>query len=58
VILDINDDLDEANAKDKAEGAFSDFDNGRLKRNASVHDIFATLKLALALIKSINASGL
>jgi hypothetical protein len=57
VILDIDDDLDEADAEDEAEGASSDFDTGRLERNASVHDIFATSELASAPIESVDASG-
>jgi hypothetical protein len=58
VILDINNDLDKADTKDKAKGASSNFNTRYLKRNVSIYNIFATLELALALIESINASGL
>jgi hypothetical protein len=57
VILDNDDDLDEADAGDKAEGASSNVDIGRIERNASLHDIFATSELASAPTESINASG-
>jgi len=57
VILDIDDDLDEADAEDEAEGASSDIDTGRLERDASLHDTFATSELASTPTKSIDASG-
>jgi hypothetical protein len=57
VILDIDNDLDEADIENEAEGASSDIDTGRLERDASVYDIFATSELASAPIESIDASG-
>jgi hypothetical protein len=57
VILDNNDDPDKAGAGDEAEGAFGDVDTERTKQDASLHNTFLTLELALAPTKSINASG-
>jgi hypothetical protein len=57
VILDIDDYLDEADAGGEPEGASSDVDTGRIERDASLHDAFATLEPASAPIKSINVSG-
>ncbi|KAH6701256.1 hypothetical protein BKA61DRAFT_617875 [Leptodontidium sp. MPI-SDFR-AT-0119] len=57
VILDNDDDPDNADAGNEAEGAFGDIDTGRIERDASPH-IFATLELALAPIESIDTSGL
>jgi hypothetical protein len=58
VILDINNDLDKADTKDKAKGTISDINTRRLKRDVSLYNTFITLELALALIESINISGL
>ena len=57
MILDIDDDLDEADAEDEAEGASSDVDTGRLEWDAGLHDTFATSELASAPTNSIDASG-
>ena len=56
MILD-NDDLDEAGAGDEAEGASGDVDTGRIERDASPHNTFATSELASAPTESIDASG-
>lgn len=58
MILDIDDDLDEADAEDEAEGASSNIDTRRLERDASLYDTFTTSELASTLIKSIDISGL
>jgi hypothetical protein len=58
VILDNDDDLDEADARDEAEGASSDVDTRRIERDASLHNTFATSELASAPTESIDASGL
>jgi hypothetical protein len=57
VILNNNNNLDNADTKDKAEGASSDINTKYIKRDASLHDPFITLELASALIEPINASG-
>jgi hypothetical protein len=57
VILD-NNDPDEAGARGEAKGAFGNVDTGRIKRDASLHDTFATSELASAPTKSTDASGL
>jgi hypothetical protein len=46
VILDNDDDPDEAGAGDEAEGASSDVDTGSIERDASLHNTFATSELA------------
>jgi hypothetical protein len=53
----LDNELDEAGTGDKAKGAFSNVDNGRIKRDASPHNTFTTLELASGLTKSINTSG-
>jgi hypothetical protein len=58
VILENDDDLDKADIRGKAKGAFSNINIKHIKRDANLHNTFATLKLALAPIKPINASGL
>ena len=45
MILD-DDDSDKAYAKDKAEGAISNVDTGRIKRDASPHNTLITSELA------------
>jgi hypothetical protein len=57
MILD-NNDLDKACARDKAEGAISDINTRRIKRDTSPHNTLVTSELALEPIKSINASCL
>jgi hypothetical protein len=57
MILD-DDDSDKAYAGDKAKGAISDIDTGRIKRDASPYNTLITLELELEPGKSINASGL
>jgi hypothetical protein len=52
-----NDDLVKASARDKAKGASGDIDTRRIKRDASLHNNFATSELALGPTKSINTSG-
>jgi hypothetical protein len=48
------------NDLNKAKGAFSNVDVSirRIKQDTRLYNTFITLKLALALTKSINASGL
>lgn len=58
MILDNNNDLDEADTRGKAEGASSDIDTKYIKRDAGLRGTFATSELALALIEPIDASGL
>ena len=53
----LDDESDEAGTGDKAKGAFGDVDNGRIERNASPHNTFATSELAPAPTKSIDTSG-
>jgi len=48
--------LDNDNS-DEAEGASGDVDTGRIERDASLHDTFATSELALAPTESTDASG-
>jgi hypothetical protein len=55
MILD-NNNLDKACARDKAEGAISDIDTRRVKRDASPHNTLVTSELALEPVKSIDAS--
>ena len=57
VILDNDDDLDEADTRDEAEGASSDIDTEHIELDASLHDPFATSELASAPTEPINASG-
>jgi hypothetical protein len=57
VILDSDDDLDEADTRGKTEGASSDIDPKYIKRDVSLHDPFVTLEPALAPTEPINASG-
>lgn len=54
VILDNDNNLDEADAEDEAEG---DVDTRRIERNASLHNIFAISELASAPTESIDVSG-
>jgi hypothetical protein len=56
VILD-GDDPVEAGAGGEAEGASDDVDTGRIERDASLYNTFATSELASAPIKSTDASG-
>jgi hypothetical protein len=58
VILD-NNDPDEAGVMDEAEGASGNvnINTGRIRRNASLYNTFATSEPALALTESIDASG-
>ncbi|PMD19345.1 hypothetical protein NA56DRAFT_660485 [Hyaloscypha hepaticicola] len=58
VILDIDDDLDEANTRGEAEGASSDVDTRLIKRDASLYETFAMSELAFMPTKSIDTSGL
>jgi len=44
--------------KDKAKSAFNNVDNKRIKRDTSLYNTFATLKLALKPTKSINIFSL
>jgi hypothetical protein len=57
MILD-NNELDEAYTRDKTKGAIIDVDTGHIRWDASLYNTFVTLKLALRLAKSINASSL
>jgi hypothetical protein len=54
----LNNDLDKAGARGEAEGAFGNVNIGRIERDASLHNTFTILELALVLTKSTNASGL
>jgi len=57
VIL-VNDDSDEAGAgDDEAEAASGDVNTGRIERDASLQNSFATSELASAPTKSIDISG-
>jgi hypothetical protein len=56
VILD-GDDPVEAGAGGEAEGASDDVDTGRIERDASLYNTFATSELASAPTKSTDASG-
>jgi hypothetical protein len=58
VILDIDNNLNKVNVKDKAKGTISDVNTRRFKRDVSLYNTFITLKLALALIESINVFSL
>lgn len=53
----LDDDLDEAGARDEAEGASGDVDTGRIDPDASLHNTFATSELASVPTKSMDASG-
>ncbi len=57
MILDDDDDSDEAGAEDEAEGASRDIDTGRGKRDASPQNTFAISELALGLIEPVDTSG-
>jgi hypothetical protein len=57
VILDNDDDIDEADTGGEAEGASSDVDSEHIERDASLHDPFATSELASAPTELIDASG-
>jgi hypothetical protein len=57
VILDDDDDSDEAGAGDKAEGASRDVSTGRGERDASPQNTFAISELAFGLIESVDTSG-
>jgi hypothetical protein len=57
VILDNDDDLDDADTGGEAEGASSDINTEHIERDASLHDPFATSELALAPTEPIDASG-
>jgi len=57
VILDINDDPEEADAENEAEGASSDDEIWRIEQDMSVHDNFATTECVSAPKGSIDASG-
>ena len=54
----LDNESDEAGIRDKAKGAFSDVDNGRIERDVSPYNTFVTSELALGPIKSIDVSGL
>jgi hypothetical protein len=58
VILNNDDDLNKADTRDKAEGASSNIDTRRIKRDISLYDTFATLELALAPTESIDTPSL
>jgi hypothetical protein len=45
------------NNSDEAKGASGNVDTGRIKRDTSLHNTFATSELALAPTESTNASG-
>lgn len=53
----LDDNLDEAGARDEAEGAFSDVDTERIDPDASLHNTFATSELASVPTKFMNASS-
>jgi hypothetical protein len=57
MILD-NNDPDKAYTGDKAKGAISDINTGRVKRDTSLYNTLVTLELALEPVKPITASGL
>jgi hypothetical protein len=56
VILD-DDDSDKVCARDKAEGAISNVNTGRVERDASPYNTLITSELALAQVKSIDVFG-
>ena len=53
-----NDDLDDVGAGDEAESASGDVDTGRIERDASLHNTFATSELTSTPTKSIDVPGL
>jgi hypothetical protein len=57
VILDNDDDPDEAGAGGQAEGASGAVDTGRIELDASLHNTFPTLELVSAPTESIDTSG-
>jgi hypothetical protein len=57
VILDNDDDPDEAGAGGQLEGASGIVDTGRIELDASLHNTFPTLELASAPTETIDASG-
>jgi hypothetical protein len=57
VILDNDDDPDEAGAGGQAEGASGEVNTGRIKRDASLYNTFPTSELASVPTESIDASG-
>ena len=54
----LDDELDKAGIRDKAEGAFSDVDNKYIEQDASLYNTFTTSELASEPTKSISESGL
>ena len=58
MILNNDDDPDEADDGVQPEGTFGEVNTGRIKRDTSLHDTFATSVLASMPIESINISGL
>ena len=58
MILNNDNNLDEADTRGKAEGASSDINTKHIKWDASLHDLFITSELASALIEPINTSSL
>jgi hypothetical protein len=53
----LDNELNEAYAGDKAEGAIVNVDTRYIRRDTSLYNTFATLELALGPAKSINTSG-
>ena len=53
-----NDDLGEVVTRNEAESTFGNVDTRRIKRNASLHNTFATSECTLTPIESIDASCL